>query len=163
MNKADISTLYDYNYWANERVLAAAANVSAEQFVAPAGVSHDSLRGALVHVLAAEVVWRKRCQVGISPSTLPAENEYPSLDALIQRWREEETAMRAYLASLSDEALYQTVRYTTTKGVPYQNILWNLLVHVVNHGTQFRAEAAVVLTRYGYSPGDLDMLIFFRG
>ena len=54
------------------------------------------------------------------------------------------------------------MEYSTTKGVPYENVLWNLLVHVVNHGTQFRAEAAVALTDYGHSPGDLDLLLYFR-
>ena len=61
MNKNDILTLYDYNYWANARVLKAAANVTPDQFVVPFNLSHDSLRGALVHVLAAEMVWRLRC------------------------------------------------------------------------------------------------------
>lgn len=162
MKKADILTLYDYNYWANDRVLDAAAKVSPAQFVAPASASHGSLRGALVHVFGAEVVWRLRCAQGISPPALPAEDDFPVLDVLVQRWREEEGAMRAYLAVINDEALNQPLRYTTTKGVPYENTLWHLLVHLVNHGTQSRAEAAVVLTEFGHSPGDLDLLLFLR-
>ncbi len=60
VNQADIITLYDYNFWAKERVLRAAAGVTAEQFSALAPVSHGSLRGTLVHTYAAEVVWRLR-------------------------------------------------------------------------------------------------------
>lgn len=70
--------------------------------------------------------------------------------------------MRAYLATLKDADLDRPVRYVTTKGVPYENILWQLLAHVVNHGTQFRAETAVLLTQHGHSPGDLDLLLFLR-
>ncbi|MBI3359876.1 MAG: DinB family protein [Chloroflexi bacterium] len=162
MNKADILTLYDYNYWANERVLRAAEKVRAGQFTAPARLSHGSLRGALVHVLAAEVVWRLRCQEGLSPSSLPAASEFPTIESLRSRWRDEEQAMRGYLAGLTDDRLNGVVRYTTTKGVRHENTLWHLLAHVVNHGTQFRAEAAVALTECGHSPGDLDMLAFFR-
>jgi len=55
-----------------------------------------------------------------------------------------------------------TVYYQSTQGQPYQNTLWHLLVHVVNHGTQHRSEVAMVLTGLGYSPGDLNMLIYFR-
>ena len=162
MNQSDILTLYNYNYWANARVLDAAANVTADQFTAPFNVSHGSLCGALVHILAAEIVWRLRCQEGISPAALPAENEFPTLATLRDRWAAEETAMRSFLATLTDERLAQTVQYRTTKGVRSENVLWHLLAHVVNHGTQFRAEAAVALTTYGQSPGDLDMLLFFR-
>ncbi len=162
MNKNDILTLYDYNTWATTRVLKAAAQLTPDQLTAPAGVSHGSVRGALVHILGAEMVWRMRCAEGISLSALPDEEDFPSLNALRERWLDEEQKMRAYLNSLTDEALNRTVHYKTTKGVLYENVLWNLLAHVVNHGTQFRSEAAVALTNYGQSPGDLDLLFFFR-
>lgn len=162
MNKNDILTLFDYNYWANARVLNAAARLTPDQFTAPAGLSHGHVRGALVHILGAEIVWRLRCAEGISLLALPDEKNFPTIDVLRERWRDEEHMMRAYLNSLSDEALNQTVHYQTTKGVPFENVLWNLLVHVVNHGTQFRAEAGIALTAYGQSPGDLDLLLYFR-
>ncbi len=162
MNKSDILTLYDYNSWANERLLRAATGVTTEQFSASAAISHGSLRGALVHTYAAELVWRLRCQEGLSPSGLPDERDFPTLDSLLKRWREEEKLRQAYLATLQDGDLTGMVSYTTTEGMPYENMLWHLLVHLVNHGTQHRSEAAVVLTGYGHSPGDLDMLFFFR-
>jgi uncharacterized damage-inducible protein DinB len=162
MNKNEILTFYDYNYWANARVLNAATRVSSEQFIAPANLSHGSLRGALVHTFGAEVVWRMRCQESISPSAMPSETEFPMVEGLQAHWYEEEQKMRAYLASLTDDQLQQSVKYQTTKGVPFESILWHLLVHLVNHGTQFRAESGIALTAYRQSPGDLDMLVFFR-
>ena len=35
-----------------------------------------------------------------------------------------------------------------------------MLVHVVNHGTQHRAEAGVLLTAEGRSPGELDLIYY---
>lgn len=162
MNREEIQLLFDYNYWANGRVLAAAGRVTPEQFVAPAGLSHGSVRATLVHMLAVEVVWRLRLLEGTSPTSLLAEGEFPTVEALAARWQAEERAMRDSLAALTDEALAATVKYTTTRGVPYEDVLWHLLLHVVNHGTQSRAEAGVGLAHLGQSPGDLDLLVFLR-
>ena len=60
MNKQDIQMLYEYNRWANARILGAAAKISEAQFLAPAEFPHGGLRGTLVHTLFAEWIWRLR-------------------------------------------------------------------------------------------------------
>jgi uncharacterized damage-inducible protein DinB len=52
-------------------------------------------------------------------------------------------------------------RYTTEDG-GRERVLWHCLLHVVNHGTQHRSEAAAILTGYGYSPGGLDFTAFLN-
>ena len=162
MRITDLQLLYDYGYWATARILAAAAHLDQEQYGAPGTVSHGSLRDTLAHTLVAEMTWRQRCQEGFSPTSLPGGADFPTLTALQQTWQEEETAMRGYLAALDDADLDATIHYKTTKGVPLQFTLWHLLTHVVNHGTQHRAEAAMMLSSLGHSPGDLDLILFLR-
>ena len=63
--------------------------------------------------------------------------------------------LRAFLATLDDARPDNRFGYTRTSGEPRSQIFWKLLVHIVNHGTQHHTEAALFLTRYGASPGDI--------
>lgn len=161
MDKNDIVMLYRYNDWANARVLRQAAQVAPEQYTAAAPTPQGSLRGTLVHTLAAEVAWRRRWQ-GDSPTALLGEADLPTFADLRDRWEQEAQALHAFIAGLSDADLQRPVQYATTKGQPKQNVLWQMMAHVVNHGTQHRSEAAMLLTGFGYSPGDLDFIVFLR-
>jgi uncharacterized damage-inducible protein DinB len=161
MNIQDILTIYDYNYWANKKILVSSAKVNQEQFGTIATFPYGGLRGTLLHILDTEWGWRALFQ-NIDSATDLKETEFTALAALEARWREEETAMRAYLTSLSDEDMESHLYYTTDTGVERDRILWHCLLHVVNHGTQHRSEAAALLTNYGQSPGDLDFTVFLN-
>ncbi len=159
MNKTDITTIFEYNSWANQRILGAASKLSPDQFVAPAAFPYGSLRATLVHILDAEYGWRILLAHGEKTPDL-AENDFPTLASLVERWRYEEGHLRAYISSLSDENLQEIVRYVNPQGIPRERIRWHGLYHVVNHGTQHRSEAAAMLTGYGQSPGDIDFTVY---
>jgi len=109
MNVADVADLYDYNYWANARVLDAAARVDAARFVDPEAVTTRDLRGTLVHQLDVEWSWRLRWQ-GLAEADVLRDEAFPDVAALAARWRDDEREMRAYLAGLDDETLARPSR-----------------------------------------------------
>lgn len=159
MNKQDILTLYKYNQWANAKILNAAAHMSHEQFLAVATYPHGGLRGTLTHTLFAQWIWRNRWE-GTSPTVRLKPEDFPTFDSLRARWLEEEKLLMEFVDGLTDEKLNEVIQYKNTKGVPLEQTLWKMMAHVVNHGTQHRAEAAAMLTDYGCSPGDVDMIYF---
>jgi uncharacterized damage-inducible protein DinB len=161
MKKSEILTFYQYNAWANARILDATAQVTTEQFLAPASYSHGSLRGTLVHTLFAEWIWRMRWE-GNSPTEGFTLEDFPTFKSLRERWQAEEKALMEFVEKLSDESLDRVVVYKTTSGKSRQNPLWHLMLHLVNHGTQHRSEAAIMLTDFGHSPGDIDLIKYLR-
>src|ERR1700740_1983523 len=57
MNKDYIQLLYEYDRWANNRVLQAASRLRAEEFTRDLGGSFRSVRDTLVHIIGGEWVW----------------------------------------------------------------------------------------------------------
>lgn len=162
MKTSELITLYDYSFWAGERILRAMLQLTPEQFIAENKSSHGSLRGTLVHALFAQQIWRRRMQGEEMPSGLPQQPDFPTPQSLQEAFAAEQAQMRTHLTSLNDDDLQATIHYKTTKGVPQQNTRWHLLMHVLNHSTQHNAEAAAMLTDFGHSPGDVDMILYFR-
>ena len=161
MNKQDIQLFCQYNSWANKIILDATAQVSEEQFLAPASYPHGGLRSTLTHALFAEWIWRKRWQ-GESPSTRIKPEDFPTFESLRARWMTEEKELQAFVDSLTDEKLNETFHFKNTHGDEMENILWQAMMHMFNHGTQHRSEAAAMLTDFNHSPGDLDLIMFLR-
>jgi uncharacterized damage-inducible protein DinB len=161
MNKNDIQTLYRYNQWANTRILDAAAKLSPEQYLALSEYPHRYLHGVLTHTLFAEWIWRNRWN-GESPVTRLKPEDFPTFEALRVRWAKEEAELMKFVAQVREELLNAPFQYTSTEGIGYENLLWESMAHVVNHGMQHRSEAAAILTELGSSPGDLDLILFTR-
>jgi uncharacterized damage-inducible protein DinB len=156
-----LQTLYTYHAHVNGIVLDTAAALSEEQLDHTPIAAHPSIRATLVHALSAEWVWQSRIQ-GSSPSAMLDPADFPTLAAIRARWEAETNGLRALIAGLSAADLDRQVRYVR-RGTTMTTPLWQILVHVANHGMQHRSELAAMLTILGCSPGELDFIRFVRG
>ena len=154
-----IQTLYRYNAWANARILDTATRLTAEQFLASGGASYDSLRDTLVHAMSAQWIFLERWR-GRSPRAMLDARRFSDLPFLRGHWDGVERETQAFLAELSDARLVRDLEYTNTEDKRWTYPLWQQMIHQVNHATQHRSEAAVMLTQLGHSPGWLDFLYF---
>ena len=155
--KKHIDLIWNYNYWANWRIVARVESLTDVQIAERAPYMWESILRTLAHTLGAEWLWRQRIQAGMSPTSSEYQAQFTTLALLKASWAEEEVAMRAYLAGLDDNDLERVVEYTTTNGDTFRRPLWQILTHVVNHGTQHRSEVAVYLTHFDRSPGNMDI------
>jgi uncharacterized damage-inducible protein DinB len=159
MNKNDISTLIRFNFWANDRLLAASEHLTPAEFrreVTP-DPGWGSLRGVLVHTLDTEYGWRSILQAQETNTILEA-SDFAEVAALKACWDGERSAWLGYVTRLSDERLTQGYGRDSQHGPK----VWQTIMHVVIHGTQHRGEAAFILTGYGHSPGELDFDLYLQ-
>ncbi|MCY3782075.1 MAG: DinB family protein [Chloroflexi bacterium] len=160
MKRDDIQLLYQYNEWANRRILDAAAGVSPEELTAPNDLGWGDLRGLLVHIMTAEIGWRNRLS-GLGEVARPEATDFPDVASISARYKAETAKLWDYLNGLSDADVSGPVTFERD-GRQRSSTLWHFLAHVVNHGTQHRAECAALLTGFGHSPGDMDFTLFLR-
>ena len=148
MQADEIRFLWAYDRWATRRVLAAIDGLEPSVWTRPDVVGDRSLGAILVHQLGAAQRWRHAFQqTGESPSL--EDEPLPTIEQLLDLWDVEWVALDAWLPTVSDG--YVAYVHDRTP-------VWMMLVHVVNHGTQHRAEAAAILTTEGRSPGGLDLM-----
>jgi uncharacterized damage-inducible protein DinB len=149
--------LIAYNQWADERILAALAGLSAEELDRPREAYFGSLSVNLWHTVWAEELWLARWKgVAGPPMERPAAPDWPALFAAAH------AGLCDFVAGRVSADFDQVLHYRNTKGEPFAMPLGQLVTHVVNHGTQHRAESGLLLERLGRSPGNLDYLIFAR-
>ena len=148
MQADEIRFLFAYDRWATRRVLTVLDGLDPAVWTRTHVVGDLGLGAILVHHLGASQRWRHGFQdSGESPE--PEGEPLPTIDQLRERWEAEWAAVDAWLPTVTDGFVGYVHR-----GVP----VWQMLVHVVNHGTQHRAEAAALLTAEGRSPGELDLI-----
>jgi uncharacterized damage-inducible protein DinB len=161
VNLIEIKRLYDYNSWANERVLESLQLIGQEDFTSNKQASHGSIRGIIAHIAAAEWIWLERWE-GSSPVGLLPESEFETLEIATQRLRKIDHDLQRFTNRLTQANLDGRRGYKTTEGKAYSNVLSDMLLHLVNHSSYHRGQIATLLRQSGAVPQSTDFILFIR-
>jgi uncharacterized damage-inducible protein DinB len=162
MTHADLVLLIDFHYWARNRVLEAVSALSPDQYIQPIVSSFPSVRDTLVHLYSSETVWYGRW-TGHSPTSMLDPSDYPDLAGLRAAWDGHEGRMRQFVANLGAEGVERTVDYRSLQGQPQASAMWEMVQHVVNHGTYHRGQIQTMLRQLGAAPSkSLDLIAYHR-
>jgi uncharacterized damage-inducible protein DinB len=157
-----IRMLIDYNYWARDRVLASAEQLLPEQLSRNLGSSFGSVLATLLHMQSAEWIWYHRWQ-GESPNARADQTHLRTVDGVRDAWRPLERDIRAFVEGLGPAGLARVIDYKTLDGQPASSAHWQMIVHLVNHGSYHRGQVATMLRQLGVTPAQsTDMIVFFR-
>ncbi len=127
-----------------------------EQFTQEVGYSRGSVRNQLVHIMEADNTWFSALR-GLGFPEPPKPADFDDRNALRAQWDVVEQGMREYLANLRDELLFVK---PFPPGEDENLIVWQVLLHVVNHGTDHRAQVLRVLGDLGVKTGPQDYIFY---
>ena len=166
MNKGDIQLLYEYDRWANNRVLQAASVLTPEQFTRDLGGGFRSVRDTLLHIIGGEWIWLTYWkEPAHSPASLADLKQrrdaqfqpdgFPSVAAVKAKWAEVEGEQAEFVERLTDVALETML---PARGSELE--LAHLMQHLANHSTYHRGQVALMLRQLDAEPLPTDFHVF---
>lgn len=161
MNRELFISLYQFNGWANSRMVDAMRELSEVDFNRDMGGSFPSLRKTLLHILFVEQLFFRRWR-GISTADL-TEPAFDTPSAIRSAWEALDAEREPYLTGLSEADFSRPISYVDTRGRELSMLLWQSLYHLVNHSTFHRGQASSKLRQLGVVPPPLDFVVFCRG
>jgi uncharacterized damage-inducible protein DinB len=157
MNANAFRHFYEYHFTENRKIWDTyITSLSREQFTQNVVYSHGNVRNQIVHLMSVDDTWFSALQgVEIPESLNPADfNDQESIRA---HWDNVEQNMRAYLVTLRDDMLFKK---PFADGEDKDLILWQVLLHVVNHGTDHRAQILRLLNDLGFKTSSQDYIFY---
>lgn len=148
-----------YTTWATQRIVAAAAALPPDELTRDFGTADKSVLGTLAHVYAADRVWLRRIE-GVPPGKFIDPDVDVRLSVLQHEWPALLDRWRAWADTLTDAS--PAVSYQDLQGNPHTTPLWQIVLHVVNHGTHHRGQAAAMIRMMGHTPPPLDLIRYYR-
>jgi len=166
MTKDDIQLLYQYDRWANNRVLQATSRLTAEQFTLDLGGSFRSVRDTLVHIVGGAWIWLRYWKEP-SPShafladlrtrraALFEPEAFPNIAAVQLKWAEVEEEQTEFVNRITTESLETMLPFRET-----QIRLAHLMQHQANHATYHRGQIALMMRQLNAEPLATDFHMF---
>jgi uncharacterized damage-inducible protein DinB len=166
MTKDDIQLLYEYDRWANKRVLQSASSLSTEEFTRDVGGSFRSVRDTLLHIIGGEWIWlaywKSQSHGPAFVTDLKARRDalfnpgvFPTVDAVQLAWSGIEKEQAEFVDRVTNELLEKMLPFRTT-----QVRLAHLMQHLANHSTYHRGQVALMMRQLHATPVATDFHVF---
>ena len=155
-----LRTHLDYTAWATNRLLSVAGGLAPGELERDFGTADRGVLGTLFHIFAADRVWLARILGGpVEHFSFPDAMDLSRLEAaweeLFRRWKE-------WAGGLTDDSVTALISYRDFKGNAWASPVWQIVLHVVNHGTHHRGQVSGFLRAMGKTPPPLDLTAYYR-
>ncbi len=155
MDKESIDSLFDYHFEFNRRLFDyCVKRLSEKEFKQEIDYSLGSIRNLFVHIMSVDDRWFSGLR-GVELPDFLDPKKFPSSSAVRQKWDEIESSMRDYLSKVTDAELKEYFVEDLKK--------WQVLFHVVNHGTNHRAQICALLNRFDIKANLQDYAMYIMG
>jgi uncharacterized damage-inducible protein DinB len=166
-----IQRMATYNRFMNDKLIAAADQLSPAQLLENKGAFFGSILGTLNHVLVGDLLWLHRFKHHSAEyTTLDGLAAFPVPTALDQQLytnladfktvrHQLDTLILAWVNQITPEDLQRTLHYRRVNGEQNKRSFAGLLMHFFNHQTHHRGQTTTLFSQAGVDVGATDLLL----
>lgn len=155
MNADNFRHAFEYHFMTNRKLWDQSVMALTDaQFVQPLDYSIGSIRNQTVHMFNVDDRWFCGLLNLPVPDFVNPE-DYPDRALVREMWDAVEQRQRLYLDDLTDDMLQQEFR----PGI----LVWQVLLHNINHGTDHRAQVLAMLHSLGAPTFAQDYMYYVMG
>ena len=161
MKLSEIKSIFDYNFWAFDRVWGCISQISDAQFVEEIDYSTGSIRNIIVHLMSGNRVWMSVLR-GIEFPPRIALEDFDTHSKTKARWDDLQIEFLDHLDGLDQEQLDGIIDWELlSHGLKSTSLRWEILLHLANHATDHRAQILALLHHhFQIKTVEQDMIIY---
>ncbi|MBO9682525.1 MAG: DinB family protein [Flavisolibacter sp.] len=148
MMKEILTQLSAYNVWANQLLLQVINQLPEEKQKQEVPSSFKSLYATLLHMFDAESIWWQRMKLQ-ERVDIPSENFNGDLKELGNRLLHQNRLWQEWIANANTHQLEHVFHYHNLKKEQFKQPVYQMLIHVFNHGTYHRGQLVNILRQLG--------------
>jgi uncharacterized damage-inducible protein DinB len=137
-----------YTAWANSLVLNVIENLSEDRQHAEVKSSFPSLYKTVLHLLDAESIWWQRLKLQ-ERIDRPGDSFTGSFAELSQRLQQQNKLWLEWVQTTNEMGLQHEFIYYNSKKERFKQPVYQMLLHLFNHGTYHRGQLVTLLRQLG--------------
>jgi uncharacterized damage-inducible protein DinB len=143
-----LQQLAAYNIWASQKIMEIILALPDEKQIAEVPSSFNSLYKTVLHIWDAESIWWQRMKLH-ERVIRPSENFNGTMKDVVNGLMQQSTQWIDWVGNASDIALDHVFQYQNSKKEQFKQPIYQMLLHVFNHGTFHRGQLVNMLRQLG--------------
>lgn len=133
-----------YNTWANQKLSLFILSLSEDKQKIEVASSFSSLYKTVLHMWDAESIWWQRMKLH-ERIIIPSENFNGTMQDVVNGLYQQNVLWEQWISNASPAALEHVFQYFNSKRESFKQPIYQMLLHVFNHGTYHRGQLVNIL------------------
>jgi uncharacterized damage-inducible protein DinB len=146
--KEVLQQLAAYHIWANNLIMEAVKKLPPELQTKEVASSFNSLFKTILHMWNAESIWWQRVKLQERISE-PVDTFKGDIQEAIKEMTQQTRQWREWIDSAQSHQIDHVFQYQNKKGEQFKQPIYQMLIHLFNHGTYHRGQIVTMLRQLG--------------